>query len=877
MERIIPKSSKFGIKLFKSMTLIDLIVAIVLLAIGVLLGLATGMTDAKSWIILAAYVLVCVTLFIGEGEDKTYNQIAYLLRYIVMRRTFVKGNKRGSTDELIPFKKIRSDGIIEYDDYVGAIIEIGCIDLGLMDEREQDIRIAAFADVLNNLSSSSVIQLVKVDRPIKYDEISGILFDKMNKAKVDKDEVKETILKSRLNQVDAVNNVMPLYRPYFYLVMYEEKEDSLFDTIDNSISGLAAAGLEATLLSAREAAVFFKYNYTRNFDEREVEDVDIDDLTDYVKPNKVKFGLSSYTIDDVYAFTLAVREYPLFVGNAWGFNVFRLENTKTVLTIKPVQQAKAIKRIDYVVSENSTHNVSKLSEARSQETQIQTMDELQARLQNENEMLFDCTLTVTGFNNTSSDNNAFRKEVRRALITNGFHCSYLLGRQIDGFNKATIARRPKLKAFERGINTDSLAAVYPFVFSSIVDEEGYYLGSDYYPIILDIWKRNGEFVNSNGVIFGKTGAGKSFFCGLLLSMVYSDNSSIFVLDPEDEYKKLCESVGGIYIDVGSATQGRINPLHIYPVLTDEGELATPEITFNAHLQFLEDFFKLTLKGITQDAFEELNNLIKLMYESVGILPDTDCAEFSSERFPTFDTLLKIAQKESAQNNLTQFRKRNLETVCTYIKKFANGGMYSALWNGASTLNVDSRFVVFNFQSLFGAKNKTVANAQILVVMRFLDMQIINIRERNRNGVEDKILHPFVLLDEGYNFIDEDYPVALNFVYQWYKRIRKYEGAMFFATQNLNDVFGNKEVVARTTAIVNNSQYSFVFGLSSSDLDIMSEIYKNAGGLNEAEISYISSAQRGDCFAICSPRRRARFHVEATDEVRKLFDEKFEVE
>lgn len=198
-------------------------------------------------------------------------------------------------------------------------------------------------------------------------------------------------------------------------------------------------------------------------------------------------------------------------------------------------------------------------------------------------------------------------------------------------------------------------------------------------------------------------------------------------------------------------------------------------------------------------------------------------------------------------------------------------MYSSIWNGPSTLEVESPFVVFNFQSIFGAKNQTVANAQILVVMRYLDMQITNIRELNRNG-SGEIIHPFVLLDEGYNFIDKKYPVALDFVYMWYKRIRKYEGSMFFATQNLSDIFGNEEVIQKTTAIVNNSQYSFVFGLAPADLEILSDLYKNVGGLNSAEREFISNAERGDCFAICSPRQRARFHVEAHDTVRSLFDD-----
>ena len=84
-------------------------------------------------------------------------------------------------------------------------------------------------------------------------------------------------------------------------------------------------------------------------------------------------------------------------------------------------------------------------------------------------------------------------------------------------------------------------------------------------------------------------------------------------------------------------------------------------------------------------------------------------------------------------------------------------------------------------------------------MRYLDMQIINIRELNRNTGE--IVHPFIVLDEGYNFIDPDYPVALQFCFLWYKRIRKYWGAIWFLTQNLSDVFGNDDVVSKTSAII----------------------------------------------------------------------------
>lgn len=870
MQRLIPKNSKVRVSFLRGLSLSDVIVICVALIIGILIMMSNL---SSKWILLAVTAVITLALLIGEGEDKTYKQIYYMLHFITSRHKYSKGDKRGDMDKLIPFRAIRPDGVIDYNGYLGAVLSVGSVSFGLLDEEEQDRRITAFARVLNNLSQTSVLQLVKIDRPINYDDVSRRLFEQLEYAKAEGDLAKITVLRARLEQIDKMNNVMPQFRPFYYIVVYDDNENSLLNQVDVCRSGLDNAGLAAEMLEAKDVAIFFKYCYTRNFDERDADDVAPENYADYVKPDNVKFKLGSYVCDGKFAFTMAVQEYPLYVGNSWGADLFNIDNTKVVMTIKPVEKSKAIKRIDRAVVEISTHRHAKLSEANTQETHIQTMALLQQSIQNENEMLFDCTLTVTAFNNTADVPNAtFRKDIRRKLIANGFRLSPMLGRQFDGFAAATVARRYKLKAYERGINSESLAAAYPFVFSSIIEPDGFTLGYDYYPVILDLWKRDaGQYINSNAVIFGTSGSGKSFFTKLLLLNIYSQNSRIFILDPENEYQTLAKNVGGTFIDVGSATQGRINPLHVYPVLTDDGVPASPEVTFAAHLQFLDSFFRITLVGITSDSFEELNSLVIKMYEKYNITQETDCMQLLPDDFPTFDDLLTTVESELTAKDLTSQRRANLERVKAYIKKFATGGMFSTLWCGPSTLAVDKKLVVFNFQSLFGAKNIVVANAQILVVMRYLEQQIINIRELNRSG-NGRIIHPVIAVDEGYNFIDKKYPVALNFIYLQYKRIRKYEGSIIFATQNLSDVLGNQEVVAQTTAIINNAQYSFIFKLSAADLEILTDLYKNAGGINDTERYNISSAGNGDCFAICSARERASFHVVAHDDVRALFDD-----
>lgn len=865
--RLIPKRTKVNLTIWRNFTLSDLILFVVL---GIIMFFIVVSNLQHKWAILIIFLGVSGSLFLSGGEDKLYYDLFCIFKFWASRKKYTKDAKHGNASDLIPFNSIEEDGVVNYGEYLGAVLSVGSVEFALLDEEEQNRRISAFAQVLNNLGENSTAQLVKIDRPINYDDVSAKLFVKLEEARAaeQKDMAQLAVLESRLYQVDSLNNLEKQYRPFYYLVLFDVDRENLYRQVDLARDGFARAGLQADMLDAKETAVFFKYCYTRDFDEREIEDVAIENYAEYVKPATVKFTSSGYICDNVYSFTCAISDYPLMVGNAWGAGLFNIDNTKVVMTIKPVPKDKAVRRIDRAVTELETRRGSgKISEAISQETHVQTVADLARTIQNENEMLFDVTLTITGFNNTKEKTSNFRKEIRRKIMSDGFRLNVLRGRQFDGFAAAAISTRTELRNIERGINSESLAAVFPFVFTSIIEPNGYTLGYDYYPVIMDIWKRDRQYINSNIMVLGKPGSGKSFFTKTLLSLVYSENSRIFILDPENEYNVLCRNVGGRFIDVGNATEGRINPLHIYQILTDEGIAAEPEVVFSAHQQFLESFFRITLSGITSDSLEELNNIITKVYAKKGIFEDTDCTKKKPEDFPIFDDLLSVVEEELQKETLPS-RKENLERVRTYVAKFATGGRFSTLWNGASTLTSDERLVVFNFQSLLGSKNNVVANAQMLVIMRYLDQQIINIRELNRDGAD---IHPFIAIDEGYNFIDPEYPIALDFVYLWYKRIRKYNGCIMFLTQNLSDILGNVAVVQKTTAIINNTQYSFIFALAAADISILIDLYRSAGGINDTERNQIANAGNGECFAIVSAQERTSFKVVASDTVRSLFE------
>jgi hypothetical protein len=893
--RLIPRKIKVKTEFFKNVTLSDIIVAFI--GIGVTIALFTANFPYHIWVAIG-WLLLSISMFFPVADGiRFYYTLGYLFRFFAQKKKYIKNAKKESADikQIIPFEGFVQDRFIDFKDYYASVIEISPIEFNLLNEFKQNMLIETFANAIRRLTEQQSASIVKLSKAMildnyiyledkKYDSLLDLQYE--GEMSVKEVEARAGVFEGRVSRVEALNRQEKVYKDYFYFVVYDKDKELLDNTINGIVSTLSNSATPVTTkkLFGKDLVVFLKATFGKEFDERELEGISLGNYMDWVIPKELKFKASGYSIDGRSYRQYVLSDYPLQVNNAWGFNFFSQDRTKVIVKIKPIPKYKAERNIDKAIMEMESKSAysARSSKQIDNDTHIRTLKELLVDLKNNNQQLYDVNTYVCC-------EEAARKEVKAILKQEGFKFSELFGRQVDGFISANISMRDNIKETLRGIQTSSLAAIFPFISGELQDKEGFYIGYNEYPVFVDFFLRNRERVNSNMMIIGKSGSGKSFATKTLLVNFAAGNTKIFILDPEDEYTTLAGNLKGKVIDVGSSSMGIINPFHIITSLKDDikdvkevleeddeeekkddGKLKLKEATdtFSTHLQFLEQFFKVILEGIDSDSFEALNSLVVEMYNEKGINEKTDLNKLTPDDYPIFDDLYRIINNRLDKEK-NEYHRRNYLTIQTYIKKFATGGRNSNLWNGPTSITTKENFVSFNFRSLLANRNEIIANAQMLLIFKYLDNEIIKNRDFNiKFKTNRKII---VVVDEAHVFINPDYPIALDFMTQMAKRIRKYSGMQIVITQNIKDFVGTPEIQRQSTAVINASQYSMIFSLAPNDMNDLIELYRKSGEINEQEQNSIITAGVGQCFFISGPMSRTMIQIEAADSVREIFE------
>jgi len=905
--RYIPRRTKVKMEFYKGITFSDILYVAIGVGVLLLLIFSRGFaTDMKIYLSMA-WTALAVSFFIKIADDKRmYETLGILFKFFARQKKYSKYamRKHQPIENIIPYRDIVND-MIDYKDYYAVVLEIQPIQFWLLNEDKQDMVVNSFANALRSLTIGQSASLVKVAKPMvldgfiynedrKYDEVMELANDQvMTKEEFD---ARSVIFESRMQDLRDLSNQEVTFMDHYYIVIYDKDRDGLDTASSNMITTFARSvvPMHARKLKDQEIAIFLKANFGQNIDETELSLIPMGDYVRWTMPEEVQFKTGRTIIDKTAYRNFSIIDYPLEVPNAWAIPFFEMANTKVVVNLTPLQKDKAERVMDRSIVELEARMSSTFKSSKSidLQTQHQTLKDLMSDLKVGNEDLYDVRIHIMC-------EEAMKKDVRTTLKQNGFKYSEMFGRQVDAFVSTNLSMLDTVMEASRNIQTTSVAAMFPFISNTLQDEKGFYLGNNVAPVFVDFFvnsdKENplhNERVNANMIVIGKSGSGKSYATSTLLANLAADNTRIFILDPEKEYDALTRNLKGKYIDVGSSVHGILNPFHVMTSLSDEveeeieltGDETEEELeilelkraqasqrstdSYNQHLQFLEEYFKIIFEGMNGDAFEILNSLVVEIYKNRGIDANTDLSKLKPADYPIFDDLYDLILQR-VQEADDAYIKRNLQILQAYVQKFATGGRNAKLWNGPTSIETDENFVCFNFQSLISNRNRTVASAQMLLVFKYLDNEILKNKDFNKKyKTQRKIV---IAVDEAHLFINPKYPVALDFMAQMAKRIRKYMGMQIIITQNIKDFVGSADIERQASAIINASQYSMIFSLAPNDISDLVNLYRNAGEINKGEQDTIVTAERGCCFFIASPYSRTTFYVRANDAVKKVAD------
>ena len=884
MMRFIPRKTKVKITLFKNFTILDCV--LILLGLGGTILFATAIRFFDYWLyniyVAAVFGASWVVLLLELSDGlRVYMGIVLWFKYLAYYKFYSKketGQK--NIKRIMPFDDLNTDKFLKFGEYYGMVIEIFPMSFGLLTEEKQDMTINAFASALARLNLSQKMSIVKTKKPMVLDAMAdyedyryNTLNDMADRGLYNQPEIdsRSPVFEERLQAIRYMNETEKIIKDHYYIVVYDRDRDQLNNTVNGIVSQLESSvtPIYTKIILGDQLYVFMKSTFCTDFDEREVELLNINEKPAWVYPDEVKFKANRSIIDGQEYRYFTITDYPIEVPNAWAYPLFALDESRVVVNLSPIDKYKAEKDLDKSLMEMEIKLGKDMRSSQKIEAQqhVETLKELLKGIKGSNENLYNTTIHICA-------KEEVKKEVRAVLRQNGYRFSENFARQVDAFVSSNISMLDTLeKTCGRGIQTTSIAASFPFISTTLHDERGIYIGYNQYPVFANFFARNNERVNSNMMIIGKSGSGKSYCTKTLLTNFAADNTRIFILDPENEYEILCHNLGGKIIDVGNSTDGIFNPFHIYPSL--EAEEGAGNDSFNEHLQFMEQFFRLILPGITTDAFEMLNSIIAELYRRKGIDATCNVSELKPSDFPIFDDLIEMVD-EMIEVETNDYHLRNLQTVRMFVEKFGTGGRNSNLWNGYASIQTNENFVCFSFRTLLSNRNDIIANAQMLLVFKYLDSEIIKNRDFNLKYFADQELeedHRRVIcaVDEAHVFINKKFPIALDFMAQMAKRIRKYNGMLIIITQNIKDFVGSEEIAQQSTAVINACQYSIIMSLAPADINDLTTLYRNAGGINKEEQNSIVTARRGQCFLITGPMNRTTVQIEALNTTKELFN------
>lgn len=577
----------------------------------------------------------------------------------------------------------------------------------------------------------------------------------------------------------------------------------------------------------------------------QMEEIRTKDFFDMILPGTIKFLSDHYILGDSYRCVWVIREYPPSTEEQAILSQLADRSGVTLrIYHRPVESMEQRKILQNATRRNKLKSGgTDINETIEAEGNLQDMLELLTDRRRSREMLLHCSVFIELKARSMDALKELQSDISMELTRAKLSVDRLTLRQKEGFLSVLPTGSNQFGVqYERVLPVSSVANLYPFNFSGKTDPQGLYIGRDKYGtnILVDFDRRAEDKTTSNILILGNSGQGKSYLLKLILTNLRESGKSVICLDPEAEYKELCQALGGCYIDFMSG-EYTINPLEpkAWTDGTGDTDAAAPEAfrkvtRLSQHIAFLKDFFR-SYKDFTDAQIDTIEILLSKLYARFGISDSTNYSSKKPADFPTMEDFYKLCEEEYYAYDKQRkylYTEETLQEVCLGIHSMCIGSE-SKYFNGHTNI-IDSRFLVFGVKGLLDT-NKRLKDAMLFNILSFMSNQLLGQGQTATS------------IDELYLFLTN--MTAIEYIRNAMKRVRKKDSSIILASQNIED-FLIPAIREFTKPLFSIPTHQFLFNAGQ----INPKEYMDALQVEPSEFELIKYPEKGTCLFRCGNER-----------------------
>lgn len=512
-------------------------------------------------------------------------------------------------------------------------------------------------------------------------------------------------------------------------------------------------------------------------------------LRDIIAPSSFTIENNYLIIGTRYVRTLFVYGYPRSLFTGWLSPIINLDEVIDIsLNIMPVESRVVLENLKKKVGqlEASVQINSEKGKIRDPglEAAIGDAEELRDKLQVGEERFFRFGLYITIYGKDLEELDLIHRKIESILGTSLIYTKPASVQMEQGFNSTLPIGTDQLGIF-RNMNTGSLSTSFPFTTAELSRNEGVLYGLNRHNNGLVLFDRF-SLENANMVLFAKSGAGKSFTVKLECLRSLMMGSEIIIIDPENEYRTLCDAVGGSFVHLSLNSQTRINPFDL-PLIVDPEEA---DNALRANIIMLHGLLRLMCGDLSPAEESDMDVAIINTYAQKGITNDplTHGAQ-PPVMIDLYNTLVTMGGSGQA--------------IAARLRRYTEG-TFSGIFSQQSNVQLNNRFVVFNIRDL---------EDELRPIGMYITLNYI------WNRVKTDKRKRILAVDEAWQLMK--YPDSAQFLFSIAKRARKYYLGLTTISQDVEDFLSDR--LGR--AVVNNSSLQLLLKQAPSATDIVAETFK----------------------------------------------------